>query len=471
MKTLLIVDDEPNVRFSLDAVFGKQFRVILAADGAAGARAAEEESPDVAIVDMMLPDMSGLDLLPRLKAVDAQLPIIVLSAVQEIGKVVQAIQGGACHYLTKPFDVSEIKIAVERVLRERGKSAELTALSSEMDRWYDTHQVVGQSRPWEETLTLVRRAAEAPDTTVMFYGESGTGKELLARLLHAVSPRCDGPFIPIHCAAIPEALLESELFGHEKGSFTGASERRHGRVELADGGTLFLDEIGEMPPAMQSKLLRFLQDHEYMRVGGRTVLHANVRIVGATNRDLQKGVREGWFREDLYFRINVLPITIPPLRERRDDIAPLAAHYVAHFRRECRSGIRDLLPATVAQLEAYAWPGNVRELRNVIERALVLYRDASLLMPEHLPAEIRGAKPAPTALAAPSLAAAPPPVAPAEDGAPAFPISLEAELRKVEERLIRQAVEASNGNLSQAAVLLQTTRRILKYKADQMGLV
>jgi len=355
------------------------------------------------------------------------------------------------------------------VLHERGKSAELSALSSEMDRWYDIRQVVGQSPAWMDTLALVRRAAEAPDTTVMFYGESGTGKELLARLLHAVSPRREGPFIPIHCAAIPEALLESELFGHEKGSFTGASERRHGRVELADGGTLFLDEIGEMPPAMQSKLLRFLQDHEYMRVGGRTVLHANVRIAGATNRDLQKGVREGWFREDLYFRINVLPVTIPPLRERREDVALLAGHYVEHFRRECRSGIRDLLPATVGLLESYPWPGNVRELRNVIERAMVLYRDASLLLPEHLPAEIRGGKAGPAAAAVPPLLVAAP--APAAEAAPAFPISLETELRKVEQKLIRQAVEASNGNLSQAAVLLQTTRRILKYKVDQMGLV
>ena len=458
MKSILVVDDEDSVRISLQAIFEEEYRVIPAASGEEALRRTEEESPDLALVDLMMPGMSGLELLPRLKQLDPQLVVIVLSAVNDVPSVVRAMREGAVHYLTKPFDVSEVKLAVRMALREARKSVELSALSSEMNRWYDIGHVVGQSDTWRETLSVVERAAESSDTTVMFYGESGTGKELLARLTHNLSSRKSAPMIPIHCAAIPEALLESELFGHEKGSFTGATERRRGCVELADGGTLFLDEIGEMPTAMQSKLLRFLQDHQFMRVGGRSFIQADVRVVGATNRDLKQGVAEGWFRGDLYYRLNVVPIVIPPLRERQGDVALLVNHFLDRFRQEIGAEFSEVSTAAMELLQQYPWPGNVRELRNVMERIMVLYGGrAETIEPCHLPPEIRTPE---------SLARRPQ----TRTADPEFPVSLEDEVAEVEKRLIADALRQSDDNLSKAAVLLQTTRRILKYKIDQYGM-
>ncbi len=462
MKTILVVDDEKGVCFSLKAVFHGQYRVLTAADGPSALRLAEEEGPDLAIVDLMMPGMSGLELLPRLKALDPQLTVLVLSAMHEIAHVVQAVQTGAAQYLTKPFDVRELRLAVEMALREREKAAEITALASDVGRWYNVNEIVGESQAWRATIAMVRRAAEAPDTTVMLHGESGTGKELLARLLHGVSRRGRAPLVPIHCAAIPETLLESELFGYEKGSFTGADQRRRGCIETADGGTLFLDEIGEMPPSMQSKVLRFLQDHQFTPVGGRHQRFADVRVIGATNRDLRKGVEEGWFREDLFYRLNVVPIVIPPLRARQGDVPLLVQHFIAHFRRERNVRMNRVSDEAMQLLNRHSWPGNVRELGNLIERILVLYGDDPVLTPVHLPPEVRrlpGAAPGSAAAVA------------ADAADLALPVSLEEQVAALEKRLIQRALEASGGNLSRAAVLLQATRRIVAYKAVQYGLI
>jgi len=292
----------------------------------------------------------------------------------------------------------------------------------------------------------------------MLYGESGSGKELVARLAHELSPRAESPLVPIHCAAIPEQLLESELFGHEKGSFTGADKNREGCVEMADGGTLFLDEIGEMPLSMQSKLLRFLQDHEFMRVGGRAYRHADVRVVGATNRDLKKGVTEGWFREDLFYRLNVVPVTLPPLRDRGSDIPLLANHFIKHFRREHSMDLAGISEDAMELLEAYRWPGNVRELRNLIERICVLHGDQAQILPDHLPPEFRAER-------------ADDSVTSGADAETTLSLNLEDVVHDTEKRLISQALEEAGGNLSRAAVLLQTTRRKLQYKAQQHGLL
>jgi DNA-binding NtrC family response regulator len=462
MKSILVADDEPGVRLSLETLFTPQHRVLLAADGEAALRILEEQGADVAIVDLRMPRMSGLELLPRLKALDPQLPLIVLSAMYDIPSVVKAVRLGAVQYLTKPFDVDELRLVVDMALRERSKAIGIRALETEIRRWYNTGEVIGEAPAWQATLALVHRAAQAPDTTVMLYGESGTGKELLARLVHTLSRRSQGPLVPIHCAAVPETLLESELFGHEKGSFTGATERRPGCVELADGGTLFLDEVGEMPAAMQSKLLRFLQDGQFMRVGGRESRHADVRVVGATNRDLKRGVDEGWFRGDLYYRLNVVPVTIPPLRDRPGDVRLLAEHFIAACRKERRVGLRRISPAAQAKLDAYAWPGNVRELRNLMERIIVLHGDREVLEPDLLPPEFhQGISPG---------AVAPEDPEPTLGASHVLPVSLEQEVAAVEQDLIRRAVSAAHGNLSRAAVLLQTTRRILKYKADHYGI-
>lgn len=455
MRTLLIVDDEHSVRISLQAVFETEYRLLLAENGKTALRFAEEEGPDIVLVDLMMPGMSGLDLIPRLKEIDPHVIIVVLSAMNDVESVVKAVRLGAAHYVTKPFDVNEVRLLLQMALREAEKSVGLSALKTEITRWYNVDQVVGGADAWMETLAMVKRVAASADTTIMFYGESGTGKELLTRLAHDNSARCKAPFIPIHCAAIPEALLESELFGHEKGSFTGATERRRGCVEMADHGTLFLDEIGEMPLAMQSKLLRFLQDHQFMRVGGRTFRQADVRVLGATNRDLKQGVETGWFREDLYYRLNVVPIYIPPLRERKGDVELLVHHFLGHFCKECRAAMKDVTPEAMTLLEKHLWPGNVRELRNLMERTVVLHGDATALAPEHLPLEVRGGT------APPSSASTDLPL----------PTSMEDRVGELETELIQRALRESDGNLSQAAVLLQTTRRILKYKIDQYHIV
>ncbi|MBT3379741.1 MAG: sigma-54-dependent Fis family transcriptional regulator [Lentisphaerae bacterium] len=455
MRTLLIVDDEHSVRISLQAVFDSEYRLLLAENGKTALRLAEEEGPDIVLIDLMMPGMSGLDVIPQLKALDPHVVIVVLSAMNDVESVVKAVRLGAGHYVTKPFDVNEVRLLVQMALKAAEKSVGLSALKTEMTRWYNVDQVVGSSDAWMETLAMVKRAAGSSDTTIMFYGESGTGKELLTRLAHDSSSRSKAPFIPIHCAAIPEALLESELFGHEKGSFTGATELRRGCVEMADHGTLFLDEIGEMPLAMQSKLLRFLQDHQFMRVGGRTIRQADVRVLGATNKDLRKGVEEGWFREDLFYRLNVVPILIPPLRDRKGDVELLVRHFLAHFCKECRAAMKETTPEALALLKDHSWPGNVRELRNLMERIVVLNGDSSALAPEHLPVEVRGGA-APSSVTSPDLS---------------LPTSMDDRVQELETRLIQAALEQSDENLSQAAVLLQTTRRILKYKIDQYNIV
>lgn len=456
-RSILVVDDEKNVRFSLEAVFETTFRVLLAANGDEALKIAEQESPDVAIVDLMMPGISGLELIPLLKATDPRLTVIVLSAMSDIPNVVKAMNNGAAHYLTKPFDVHEVKLIVELALKGREQQAEIQALESDISRWYNVDGVVGSSTSWQQTLSIVRRAADAPDATILLQGESGTGKELLARLAHKLSPRRSAPIIPIHCAAIPEHLLESELFGHEKGSFTGATERRCGCIEMADGGSLFLDEIGEMPPGMQSKLLRFLQDHQFMRVGGRVLRQADVRVICATNRDLKSGVADGWFRQDLFYRLNVVPIDIPPLRVRRGDIPLLINHFLTHFRSEHKIQLHHIAPDAMKLLTDYDWPGNVRELRNLVERIAVLHGHSRALELKHLPAELH----APAASSNPQEQ---------EDPDSDLPLCLEEQVRQLERRLIRRAIEQANGNISRAAVLLQTTRRILKYKADSYGM-
>jgi len=455
MKTVLIVDDEHSVRFSLSTVFKNEDCVITAESGEEALKKAGGETVDVAIVDLMMPGMSGLEVITGLRKIDPRMAFVVLTALEDINKAVEAVKRGASQYLTKPFDVNEVQLAVKMALREKNKDAEISVLEQDIARWYDPREVVGEAPAWKNTLKLASRAAEARDTTVMLLGESGTGKELLARFTHNQSDRRDAPIVPIHCAAIPEQLLESELFGHDKGSFTGADESREGCIETADGGTLFLDEVGEMPQSMQSKLLRFLQDHRFMRVGGRQHRQADVRVIAATNKDLRQGVRQGWFREDLYYRLNVIPVPIPPLRERKDDIPLLAEHFLQQFQNEHNIKLEGFSSPTMDIMQSYDWPGNVRELRNIVERIVVLYGDAKTVEPKHLPAEINGSYKQQNGL---------------HEFNTDLPQNLESTVADLEQKLISKALDAAEGNLSQAAVLLQTTRRRLKYKVDQYGL-
>jgi two-component system nitrogen regulation response regulator GlnG len=369
---ILIAEDEESIRFVLTrALEGRGYRVKTFAEGGAALGALRAGGFDLAIVDIRLPDLSGLDMLSRARDDGLDVPFLVMTAESTMANAIEAMKRGAFDYVTKPFDIEEMQLLVERALSMRRLSLMVENLKEEVRPQYTPGSgLVGKSPAMQEIYKTIGRVA-ASDATVLIQGESGTGKELIARALHFHSGR-SGPFIAINCSAIPRDLLESELFGHEKGAFTGAVERTLGKFEAADKGTLFFDEIGEMPPDLQAKLLRVLQEREFTRVGGREPIRSDARIVSATNRDLQQAVRGGRFREDLFFRLKVVPIVVPPLRERRGDIPDLVRYFLQKINREMGSQVSGLADDAEKQLVEYGWPGNVRELENALVRACVL---------------------------------------------------------------------------------------------------
>ncbi|HWP30226.1 MAG TPA: sigma-54 dependent transcriptional regulator [Fimbriimonadales bacterium] len=383
---ILIVDDENNIRKILVAAFERAGWTAVAEENAEAALSKlEEGSYHLILTDVLMPGMNGMEFLNAVKQKHPEIPVIVMTAYGTIPQAVEAMRAGAADYITKPFDLEQLKKTIAFWLRTQNKRTptrpreEKTCLEN----------IVAVSQPMKNVLDFVQRVADSR-ATVLITGESGTGKEVIARAIHRCSARANAPFVAVSCAAIPETLLESELFGHEKGAFTGADHARPGRFEMADGGTLFLDEIGEVPPLIQVKLLRVLQEREFERLGGRNPIRVDVRLISATNRDLQEAVEERTFRQDLYFRLQVLQIEIPPLRERRDDIAPLALHFLNKYAPENGSSMRELDPEALRCFLDYPWPGNVRELENVIERAVVLApKNIERLTPEFLPMGIR----------------------------------------------------------------------------------
>lgn len=383
---ILIVDDENNIRKILVAAFERAGWMAVAEENAENALSKlEEDSYHLILTDVLMPGMNGMEFLNAVKQKHLEIPVIVMTAYGTIPQAVEAMRMGAADYITKPFDLEQLKKTIAFWLRAQNiktpprPRAERTCLEN----------IVAVSQQMKSVLDFVQRVADSR-ATVLITGESGTGKEVIARAIHRCSARANAPFVAVSCAAIPETLLESELFGHEKGAFTGADHARPGRFEMADGGTLFLDEIGEVPPLIQVKLLRVLQGREFERLGGRNPIRVDVRLISATNRDLQEAVEERTFRQDLYFRLQVLQIEIPPLRERRDDIAPLALHFLSKYAPENGSSMRELDPDTLRCLLNYPWPGNVRELENVIERAVVLApKNIERLTPEFLPIGVR----------------------------------------------------------------------------------
>lgn len=385
--TLLIVDDEQNIRRVMEAAFQKDsYRVLTAAHGHQALKTLEEEAVDLMISDVVMPDMNGLDLLKKAKALKPDLQIIMMTAYGTIPSAVDAIRTGAMDFLTKPVDLEVLKKLVRNGLKDREKSSKPTAVPKRKGKTNPTF--VGESPAMKQILEMVERVADAR-TTVLITGESGTGKEVIARMLHDRSSRAAGPFVAVSCAAIPESLLESELFGVIKGAFTGADSDRAGKFELADGGTLFLDEIGDIPPLVQVKLLRVLQEREIERLGGNKPIPIDVRLVTATNRNLEEAVQQGTFRGDLFFRLQVVQIELPPLRERQEDIPALANHFLKRFSEENGRAFKTISPQALKALEAYPWPGNVRELENLMERGVVLApADAEILMPDHLPPQL-----------------------------------------------------------------------------------
>jgi two-component system response regulator AtoC len=445
--TLLVIDDDRLLRWTLRQRLEKEgYAVLEAADGAS-AWAHFESCVDCVLLDERLPDTRGSELLARFVESDSSVPVIMLTAFSSVEQAVAAMQAGAFHYAKKPIDPDELVITIRRALRTTQLERRVRALQREEDSVLDT--IVGESEAMRSTKQMLATVATSPSSTVLLTGESGTGKDLAARVLHQLSARHEGPFLNITCSALNESLLESELFGHERGAFTDAKQRKKGLFEQAHFGTLFLDEIGEMTVEMQSKLLRFLEEKAFRRVGGAVDVRANVRIVAATNVNLQQAVREGAFREDLYYRLAVLPIEMPPLRDRDADITLLALHFIERFNREFHKKIKGLAPAAARALRAYSWPGNVRELRNAMERAVLLTRRSTIAQSDLALIGSNGA------------------VTIAEDfELPPSGIDVAA----LERSLVKQALDRANGNRSLAAKLLGMNRDQIRYRINKFSL-
>jgi DNA-binding NtrC family response regulator len=457
---ILLVEDKDSLRAMLRLALEAQGHTVVEARDQPEAEAALRASrPAVVLSDLRLTEGDGFGVLRASKELDPELPVIVMTAFGSIQDAVAAMKEGALDFLAKPVDPDHLLLMVERALTQRRMATENMILKEELAQRRGAPQIVGEDPQLKQVSLALHRAA-ATDTTVLLEGESGTGKELFARALHALSPRADGPFVAINCAAIPETLLETELFGHEKGAFTGASARKPGKFELAHRGTLFLDEIGELPLSLQPKILRALEEKQFERIGGTAPLHVDVRVVAATNRNLKAAVAARQYREDLYFRLSVFPILIPPLRDRPKDIPTLARYFIDKFCRDLNKKPLLLSPAAEEDLVAYPWPGNVRELQNCIERAAIL-TEGETIHPRHLSLSFR------------SLAA---PVD--EDGGPWSKIDLSGTLAEasrrtlleVERRKIQQAMKESGGSAGGAAEILQVSFKALTAKLKEHGI-
>ena len=444
---ILIVEDEKNTREGLDKALKGSYRTILAESGERALQVLAENQVDIIITDLRMPGMDGLTLVRRAIAHECRPVCIVLTAFGSIEAAVEAMKAGAYDFLTKPLNLDQLELILQRALRSRRLEDENLSLRSQLDRRFGLEAIIGQTPAMEELFQLIRQVAPTR-ATALIQGESGTGKELVAHAIHNLSPRARSPFIAVHCAALPQNLLESEMFGHEKGSFTGALERRRGRFELAEGGTLFLDEISEIEPSLQVKLLRVLEERKFERVGGQETLEADIRLVTATNSDLARLVQENKFRKDLFYRLNVLTITIPPLRERRDDIPLLVKHFIAEFSRENSRKIDDISSDAMAALMAADWPGNVRELKNVIERMVVLCHGSKLSLRDLPPALRAGGNALPTS----GIAAA------------------ASSIKESNRRMIIAALERNGNSRTLAARELGISRRTLHRKLREFGL-
>ncbi|MCX8040582.1 MAG: sigma-54 dependent transcriptional regulator [Planctomycetota bacterium] len=466
--TILVVDDEPAIRLSVVRAFpGMTVREASTCQEAI--ERVRDAYPDVCILDQRLPDGAGLDVVARLKAIDPELPIILLTAHGSVDLAVEALKLGVADFIEKPFSLERLRTTVRNQLEKQALGRQVRKLAGRSE---GRTKIIAHDPAMRRVLALVRRVAAVPSTTVLIQGESGVGKELIARAIHERSARADKAFVAINCAALSEHLLEAELFGYEKGAFTGAdSKGKAGLFEVADGGTIFLDEIGEMPLELQTKLLRALQERRFRRVGGLQDIEVDVRVVAATNRDLRQEVAAGRFRQDLYFRLKVVPIHIPPLRERRDDIIPLAEHIFARLASELGRPDAVLSEAARAAMRAYDWPGNVRELANAIERALIC-AESTVIGPEdlvmdeslrHAPACADAVPPSASAPASAASPAAPPP------GSLVLPPDLR-NLAAIEALVIRATLAECGGQKSKAAERLGINRTTLYHKLREMGM-
>jgi DNA-binding NtrC family response regulator len=449
---ILVVDDEKLIRWSLKERLTREgYAVSEAEDGRSAAAALDQQLPDIVLLDMKLPDTDGLSILKGVQERAPELPVIIITAYSTVDTAVEAMKLGAYDYVAKPFNMDELAITVKRALEASTLRREVADHVREQKARYGIHTLVGRSRAMQDIVGLIRKVSGSQATTVLLRGESGTGKDVIAKAIHYESGRADKPFMNITCTALQDTLLESELFGHEKGSFTDAKAQKKGLFELAHGGTIFLDEIGDMSPTLQSKLLRALEERAFRRIGGTQDIKVDVRVIAATNRHLEKAIEEKRFREDLYYRLNVITIEVPPLRERREDVPLLVEHFLKHFAREFRKPVIDVSGEALQKLQGYDWPGNVRELKNAVERAVLLGSGS--------------------VVAADDVVLGRAAQAPERDKRLLSLPHKGIKLEELEKDLVVQALERTGGNQTKAGELLGMTRDQIHYRMEKFGLV
>ena len=441
---ILIAEDEPSLRLALRANLKAQYDVYEAENGEQAVEAVRQQFFDVVLMDIRMPGMDGLDALEQIKKISPGILVFMMTAYQSVGTARAALQLGASDYIVKPVDMEELKANINRLLEYRDIQRENVLLKERLGEQFAESNIIARSAEMREVLESIALIAPT-DATVLILGESGTGKELVANLLHEQSPRSSQPLVKLNCAALTETLLESELFGHERGAFTDATARKEGRFELANGGSFFLDEIGEMSPMTQAKLLRVLQEQQFERVGGTQTIHVDVRIIAATNKNLEAEVREGRFREDLYYRLNVVPIQLPPLRDRRADIPVLAEHFLRHYTEKNHRAVQQILPEALDILMRYDWPGNIRELENAIERGVIIAR-GEYLTPDELPVAIR------------------------QNPQSIHSTTGAGTLKEMELEWISKTLDQVDGNRTRAAKILGITRKTLQNKIKEYSL-
>ncbi len=459
MNHILIVDDEAGSRESLKAVFSKKYQVSLAESAEDAMKLLSKNRMDLILLDVLMPNKNGLAFLKDAKERYPNVPVIMISASSAVPPVVQSIRNGAYDYVTKPFDVIELRRLVERALESSSLHRRVEILEGEVSQEFPVHGIIGKSHSFKKALEDARKAAGG-DSTVLIYGESGTGKELIARLVHTLSKRNEEPFVAVHCASLPETLMESELFGYEKGAFTNADHQKLGRFDLAGSGTLFFDEVSEMSMATQVKLLRVLQEREYMRVGGSKIIRTDARIVTASTKDLRTEVNAKRFRDDLFYRLSVIPISLPPLRERVEDIPLLTHYFLNYFKQKMLATIRVFDTHAMELLCSYRWPGNIRELRNIIERMLVLHGKKEVITVEDLALEFQNKSDETEIIGFYS------PISSSKNRN----LKLSEALGLYERQLIENAIKSADGVQIKAAKILGTTRRILKYRMEKLSI-
>ncbi len=447
---ILVVDDDLGARESLGIILEDEYEVLKAESGERALEILSEQAVNVVLLDVKMPGLDGIETLKRIKEKDESVEVIMVSGLNILKKAVDAIKLGAYDYILKPFDPEEILTAVERALERQRMSRELSYFRLEREQLWGASEIVSQDEKMKEVFDIIQKVAYTT-TTVLIVGESGTGKELVARAIHRAGPRREKPFVAINCASIPAELMESELFGYEKGAFTGAYAQTIGKFEYADGGTLFLDEISTLKPELQAKLLRVIEEKRIQRIGSARPIPVDVRIIAATNMDLKKMVEEGKFRQDLYFRLNVLPIQLPPLRERKDDIPLLLDYFVKKFNEKYRRKVKGFSPEAVEALKQYQWPGNVRELENLVERMVVLSDGEKTTTLSDLPVEVLVGKDE-------------------LEEIPVAELGLIKAREEFERRLISKVLELTGGNQSETARILKIHRNTLLQKMEQLGL-